>query len=75
MSTTTRKLMGLVFSPMTDNDWDAFAGANEGSLICYCDDEETVLIYDPNEETITEMLFNEEDVDTNTRIWKLTAEI
>lgn len=33
-----------MFKPMTQLDWDAFAGADEGTTICYLDDGTTLLL-------------------------------
>lgn len=45
--TKTHKL-GHDFVPMSGSDWDAFGGAEEGTLICYCPDEATVLLLAPD---------------------------
>lgn len=57
-------VFGLKFVPMDDFDWDTFAGAEEGTLICYVG--ETVLLYDPAAQTITESLPD----GSGERIWK-----
>src|SRR4051812_785040 len=63
---------GHEFKPMTDSDWDCFAGADEGSLICYVGDERTVLIFSPASMTIVEMICsNDERIE---RTWKMVAE-
>jgi hypothetical protein len=49
------KVLGHTFKPMDRNDWDCFAGADEDSLICYCSDERTVLIYSPSKGTVSEI--------------------
>lgn len=33
-----KKALGHKFNPMSEGDWDAFAGADEGTLICYLDE-------------------------------------
>ena len=48
------RVLGHEFTPMTHHDWDAFAGANEGSLIAYIS-EEVTLIYDPATGTLSEI--------------------
>jgi hypothetical protein len=46
---TTRRVLGHNFVPMTQSDWEGLSGAEEGSLICYPDpDEDLVLILSPS---------------------------
>jgi len=47
-------ILGHVFKPMTKQDWYAFAGADEGSMICYPIDTVT-LIYSPKTGIVTEI--------------------
>jgi hypothetical protein len=39
-------VLGHLFRPMTQDDWDCFAGADEGSKICYT--EEATMILNPD---------------------------
>lgn len=48
------KIFGHEFVPMSQSDWDAFAGADDGSLICYPSDG-TVLIYSPHAKDLSEI--------------------
>jgi hypothetical protein len=45
----TTELLGYRFEPMDDNDWQTFAGADEGTLICYLDNG-TALLLSPDGE-------------------------
>lgn len=49
------KLLGHEFRSMTPADYDDFAGADEGSLICMLDD--IVLILSPQTQTLTEISY------------------
>lgn len=59
-------LFGHPFRPMDESDFDAFAGASEGSLIAFPSDD-VVLIYDPASEEIAEIW------DGGQRLWQLHA--
>jgi hypothetical protein len=48
-------LLGHTFRPLNDNDWESYAGAEEGSLISYLDDEKTVLMWDPAGKRLSEI--------------------
>lgn len=60
------QIMGHEFKPMTSDDWDGFAGATEGTLICALDS--CILLYDPSAREIIEVL---EDGDE--RRWHLAT--
>ena len=66
--TDTFKILGQTFRPMNRMDWDTFAGAAEGSLICFCEDETTVLLYYPAIGTVSEVT-QKEDGDSVQRDW------
>lgn|ERR1044072_2786303 len=51
---------GHTFKPMSGNDWDGFAGADEGSFICYTDD--AVLILSPDEKNLS--VFNQDGMES-----------
>jgi hypothetical protein len=65
---TTKFLFGYTFVPMKDQDYEAFAGAPEGSLIARCDDG-TVLIFSPSEGVVTEI-----SADGSEQHWTTKAE-
>jgi hypothetical protein len=46
-SAETKQLLGHVFRPLTEQDWECFAGADEGSFVSYCADG-TALILSPS---------------------------
>lgn len=52
------RIVGHTFTPFDDNDWEIFAGAAEGSYICYLEDD-TTLIWDPAAEQLSEMTYDE----------------
>jgi hypothetical protein len=43
-----KHVMGHDFREFDKRDWDCWAGAEPGSLICYCDDDKTCLILSPD---------------------------
>lgn len=50
------KILGHVFKPMTSDDWECFAGAEEGTVICHLkDDRNTVLLFDPESKVLSEV--------------------
>ena len=57
-------VLGHTFKEFTRNDWDAFGGADKGSLICYTETE--ALILSPDQNTITAI-----DEDGNETVWEL----
>ena len=59
------RLLGHEFKPMSRSDWDGFAGADEGSLICSCSDG-TVLIWSPVSNTVSEMLDQDDMINNPT---------
>lgn len=59
----TKHVLGHDFKPFDKTDWDCFAGSDEGSLICYCPDEKTVLILSPNG-VVSEICHTDGDADT-----------
>lgn len=66
---TGKKVLGLWFYPMGPSDWDGFAGAAEGTLIHYCDDDQTALLLAPDG-TISEIFSDEQD--STETIWTPT---
>ena len=64
---------GLPFRPMDQVDRDGFAGASEGSLICFPDDL-LILIYDPVEQTMSEINV-EQTHGWSERVWKFEIEM
>ena len=55
----TKHVLGHDFKPFTELDWDCFAGAEEGSYICHCADEKTILILSPDG-SISEIVWNDD---------------
>ena len=41
-------ILGHKFVPMSEDDWEGFAGAEEGTLICWAPDEQTCLLLAPD---------------------------
>lgn len=68
------RLFGHMFHPMGRLDYEALAGAREGSLVCYCEDG-TTLVVDPEMRQVTEVLAFEDDAITSRgeqeRTWAL----
>lgn len=66
------RLLGHVFYPMTQEDWQGFAGAEPGTLICHL--EHAILLWCPVSETVTEVLSNPDDAITEhgeeNRVWR-----
>lgn len=56
--TTTALKPSVAFSAMTKGDWDAFAGAEAGSVIFY--GNKFTFIYDPNARDLNAMWVDEE---------------
>lgn len=48
-------MMGRDFVEMDPEDWEAFAGADPGSMICYCEDG-TVLVFSQRDNSVTELV-------------------
>lgn len=53
-------VMGHRFLPFGPHEWSMYAGAEPGSLIHYCEDQVTVLIYHPESGRLSEMVYDEE---------------
>ncbi len=62
-------LLGHTFAPFDDNDWETFAGAEEGSYICYVGDDKTVLIWNPATKLLSEMDYSDESWICSQRDW------
>lgn len=62
---TAKKVLGYTFHEMDELDWSGFAGAEEGSLICY--ENDMCLILSPSG-VIHEMTDGENDEDTGGQI-------
>lgn len=60
------KLFGLTFKPMEENDYIGLAGADEGSFICYAEDDTYVL--SPDQSSITQI-----DIEGCEIVWKAAA--
>ena len=60
----TLSLLGHTFRPMEKSDWDAFAGADDDSFICYLD--EVTLIWSPSKNALYEIT-----ADGHEREWNL----
>lgn len=54
------KLFGLTFKPMVEMDFNAFAGADEGSFICYEDDN--VYVLSPDRDSMAVVNFDGTEV-------------
>lgn len=48
-------VLGYKFRPMTKHDWEGFAGAEEGTLICN-DPSDRVLLWHPGTEVLSEVM-------------------
>jgi hypothetical protein len=58
--TENRRIMGYWFHPMTQEDWDGFAGADAGSWIHHCSDGRTILIYSPQSGLLSEIVVKDD---------------
>lgn len=63
-----KRFMGLEFKLMKDDDFECFAGADEGSFIHYGDDEQTVLILSEDEQELVEIVTKDDE--RFERTWK-----
>lgn len=51
------KIFGYVFREMTRSEWDGFAGAEPGTLIC-TDLDGVVLLWDHSSDTLSEITYD-----------------
>lgn len=47
------RIFGHEFSEMNEFDWMAFAGAEPGSLICYVDETQEILFWEPRNKLLS----------------------
>lgn len=66
------KVLGFEFRPMSDADYQGFAGANEGCYIYEHENDNTVLIWDPSTKELSEIRSDDMGNDLGEFVWKST---